>query len=410
MPSRTSFLFCAFFVINTLSTSRGWTQELVLEFPQDQVHGTVEVYEPPTVSTGYLSRGELISAQPAMGTVTVPAGKFVNLKLNGIAAHHISILAKLPPGSINGLEINQCSLSPLDFKLISRFDHLRLLSLSRCTLADELTIESLDISESVEDLRFAVQEDSQIEKIVCWGARLPSLSFVFCDNRHFNASEISHFANHTHAAFLPVQISADAAELFASLKTIPQLVGLNLVVQADAPDGWWDALPDLKKVEHINWSGGKITSDLLSSMANMPSLRSLVLQGSTVLAEDFPQGLVKLTNLENLVLHHEEAVCDVEDIYAALAKLKRLKSWPGLKSPSRVTLRALSTVADRTSIEIDGLGEDATQDDLLSALSTNSLKVALYPSVFLIDRQGVLRVAQPHRVGLRDAVGRLMSE
>jgi len=39
-----------------------------------------------------------------------------------------------------------------------------------------------------------------------------------------------------------------------------------------------------------------------------------------------------------------------------------------------------------------------------------AFKVALYPSVFLIDRQGVLRVAQPHRVGLWDAVGRLMRE
>lgn len=339
MRSRTSFLLFAFFLISTLSASRGWTKDWLFEFPPDQEHGTVEVYEQPTESTGYLIRGKLISAQPAIGTVSVPDDKFVHLKLNGIASHRMSILARLPPESINSLEISQITLSPLDFKLIGRFVHLQSLRLRDCTLADELTMETVDFSESVKDLRFDVQEDSQIGKIACWGAKFPRLSYVFCDNRHFNAAEISHFANHLHAAFLPVQISSDATDLFASLKTIPNLVGLNLVVQADAPDGWWQALPTLKKLEHINWSGGTINDDLLSSMAEMPKFRSLLLQGSTKLAEDFPQGLVKLINLENLVLRQQEAECDVEDIYAALPRLKRLKSWPALKSPSRATFR-----------------------------------------------------------------------
>ena len=39
-----------------------------------------------------------------------------------------------------------------------------------------------------------------------------------------------------------------------------------------------------------------------------------------------------------------------------------------------------------------------------------AFKVTLYPSIFLFDRQGVLRVAQPHRVRLWDAVDRLVEE
>lgn len=278
MQSRISFLLCAISLISTLSVSRGWTKEWVLEFPLDQEHGTVEVYEQPTVSTGYLIRGKLLSAQPAIGPVSVPDDKFVHLKLNGIASRRMSILARLPAESINSLEISQITLSSLDFKLIGRFGHLRSLRLRGCTLADELTMETVDFSESVEDLRFDIQEDSQIEKIARWGARFPNLSYVFCDNRHFNAAEISHFANHPHAAFLPVQIGSDAPELFASLKTIPNLIGLNLALQADAPEGWWQALPSLKTLEHINWSGGTINDDLLSSIAQMPSFRSLLLQ------------------------------------------------------------------------------------------------------------------------------------
>ncbi len=66
----------------------------VFEFPQDQEHRTVEVYEQATVTMGYLNRGELISTHPAMGAVSVPDGKFVNLKLNGVASRRMSLLSQ----------------------------------------------------------------------------------------------------------------------------------------------------------------------------------------------------------------------------------------------------------------------------------------------------------------------------
>jgi len=344
-----------------------------LRFPDDQEYGTVEEYEKPSVSLGFVTKGLLKAVHPAKGTISVSEESYINLKLNRIVSGNLNILGNLPEDSIFGLEISHCVLGAADVEQLCRLTKLRILLLDECSFAEGLDTDRVDVAASLEHLSFKAQEDDQIDKFVQWAARCPVLGFLYCNNRFLSATEVSHFANNSSASFLPVNISADAAEMFTALETIPNLRGLNLRVSEDAPDEYWLDLPKLRQVQHINWSGGMINDALLSSMALVPNIRSLTLQGSTVLAEDFPQGLIKLAKLERLTLHQRGENCESDDIHAALRELKHLKEWPKLKSPSKATLRAIASRADRTAIDIDGLGPDATADDLEAALSTDSL-------------------------------------
>ena len=159
-----------------------------------------------------------------------------------------------------------------------------------------------------------------------------------------NQSDVAHFAGHPTASFLPVSVGKDAKQLFAALKELPNLQGLNFRVEEDASDKYWSDLPALKKLAHFNWWSGLINAELLGTMSEMESLRSLLFQGSSVLAEDSPEGLKQLARLERLTLRAQEELCS-DDLRAALRSLQHLKEWPELENAfqQRASMRLATT-------------------------------------------------------------------
>lgn len=354
-------------------TGEGRTDHLLLSFPNDQEYGTVETSGPPTRLLGVLSRSETTSVHSAKGDVQLSQPEFITVKLNSAGSKDLACLQNLPAESIQGLSLSGSVLLKEDFRQIGRLVSLQWLSLSNCRLGDDCHIPDLAVPESLEALYFRCADDDQIPDVVAWSARCPHLRFLYCRNRHLKANEIARFVNHASAAFLPVNVAADAGQLFASLARVPGLRALNVRVDDTAADEYWLSLSKLRNVEHMNWSGGNIDAELLSSMGRMQNLRSLLFQGSSVLAEDFPQGLPKVEMLDRLTLRARRELCRPEEIHAALRTLKHLKQWPNLERPSKATLRALASVEGRTNVNISGLGADADAGDLAAALATNTL-------------------------------------
>ena len=348
-------------------------EQRTLTFPDDVVYGEVLTYDQPETMFGYPQLGKPISTQPATGMVRVPASGYTRLLLNANGSKDLSWLRDLPAESINGLSFDDCTLDANAFETIARFKNLRSLGLRPCAMAEGTDVSSVQIAAQLQNFTFRAASEDQIEAFARWAARCPNVAYLRCDNRYFNAKDVRHFAEHPSASFLSVRVGEDGQQLFENLKDLPNLRALNVDVEANAADEYWAALPKLKTLELFNWGGGSIDAELLQAMGKMPKLRILRLQGQAELAKDFPEGLKHLTKLEELSLNTNRKLCDKNEIYAALIAIPRLENWPQLKQPSKATLRAFAARPNRTRVSIDGLGKDATVDDVVAVLNTDAL-------------------------------------
>lgn len=349
--------------------SNTWT----LPFPADADYGTVSTHDPPKMISGYLQLGKSNSRQPAQGDVQVRRDDFVSLNLNGRASHDLSVLRDLPAEVVNSLTISNCELDQRAFETIARFSGLRVLHFEDCSIASGVEIDSLPVLGELNVFQFRASMEDQVDDFVQWAASCPKLAFAWCRNQFFSAQHLAHFFGHPSASFLSINVGSDARELFGSLKNIPNLRALNVRVQEDAAPSYWRELPALNKLELFNWSGGLIDEELLTAMSQMESLRVLRLQGSSVFAASGPAGLKRLTRLEELTFRPDKILCSEDEIHSALQSMVRLANWPKLKRPSKATLRALASREARTRVSIDGLGEDATIDDVVAVLDTDTL-------------------------------------
>jgi thiol-disulfide isomerase/thioredoxin len=98
------------------------------------------------------------------------------------------------------------------------------------------------------------------------------------------------------------------------------------------------------------------------------------LQNNAKLQPDFAQGLQHLTTVEELVLHAFENDCPADELQAALGSMKRLAIWPEIKLPTKQTLEIMAARGNLKGIDINGLGPDATVEQIVSLCQTKTLE------------------------------------
>ncbi len=353
--------------------------DVTLSFPADRNCGTLSIGPQPTVTWGWTDFGEeLRTVGNARGVLTVPRGSFVDLAVNPLGAADLSFLNALPADGIHSLVVQGGILGNAEFAAIARFTALRNLILTDCRSSPEIDMSQVPAATALESLNFSMSNPVGRRIIAAWAAKCPKLRYLYDRAGPFNAAALRKFKDHPSLDFLTVDFGPDANEVIHALSEIPHLRGLNVNAKTD---DYRQALPLLRGVELINWSGGRVDAATLKSCGQLPNLRRLGFQSCAKVEADLAPGLEHLTTVEELILHAFENDCPADKWQAALCSMKRLTAWPEIKLPTKHTLETMAARGNLRSIELTGLGPDATIENIVSLCRTKTLESVMLRGV-----------------------------
>lgn len=380
-------------------------KDRVLTFPDD-LKGSVYLGKPPERIDSFIHvspKGtDKHFVARARGDVEVPEKSFVCLELTKAEPGDLAFLSELPPDSIHSLVIRHSDLNRTAMRHISTQQSLAVLNLLNCGFTPN-AFDELPVLPDLLDLRISRKSDNQQRDesgpinpgLAKWIASSRKIEYLHTTPQ-LTTGEFEHLRNHPALEFVNVRIAEDAAELLSHLKTLPDLRSMHVrVVNEIAPE----SLGELNWPTHIEvyqWNLGLIDAELLQKLSPEKRLRKLRLY-QVEIAEDFQQGLEKLAELEELIVspggrnrgRSRAALIGLPD---TLRKLPKLTDWPWLHDVDRQTLRMVSALNHIERLNIEGVADDVTADDLkLLGNLTNlrDLNLSLVP----LDDAGLRRLA-----------------
>jgi thiol-disulfide isomerase/thioredoxin len=346
--------------------------DVTLTFPEDRNCGTVSIAPQPTVSRGWAnSLDQRKKVGNARGVVTVPQDAFVQLDVNRSGATDLSFLSTLPADGIHSLKIQGAILGTGEFAGIARFTTLRNLILTDCRSSPKVDVSQVPAASALQSLNFSMSNEDSRKIIASWAKKCQKLQFLYDRDGSFDASTLRKFKGHPSLDFLTVDFGADATETIHALSEIPHLRGVNVHVKTD---DYLQVLSLLRSVELFNWSGGRIDAATLKLFGQLPNLRCLRFQGPAKFQADFAQGLHHLMTVEELDLSASENDCPADEFQAALCSMKALTDWPEIRLATRQTLKTMAARGNLKGININGLGSDATVENIVSLCQTKTLE------------------------------------
>ena len=353
--------------------------DVTLSFPEDRNCGTLSIGPQPTVSRGWTNFGEhLQNVGNARGVLTVPRGSFVELAVNRSGTADLSFLNALPADGIHSLIVRGAILGNAEFAAIARFTALQNLNLTDCQSSLTVDMSLVPAAPALESLNFSMSNEPSRGIIAGWAAKCLKLQYLYDRAGSFDVATLRKFKDHPSLDFLTVDFGADATEIIDALSEIPHLRGLNVHVKTE---DYRQALPLLKGVELFNWSGGRVDAAMLKAFGQLPNLRRLRLQNNEKIEADLAQGLEHLTAVEELGLHAFKNDCPADELQVALCSMKRLTAWPEIKLPTKQTLETMAARGNLKSIDINGLGSDATIENIVSLCRTKTLESVMLRGV-----------------------------
>lgn len=386
----------------TISAATVFAEERVLVFPEDRSVGGVSESDPPTREDGFLrSAWKLKTIGPARGMVRVPEESFIHLELNSANTNDLSFLRDLVPGKIQSLRVEKISIDRRAMMDIAAQQSLVELVFSNC----EFTSDAFtDVSAMPQLLLLSVYRQStdperrEAEDIALakWIAGSKRIAYLYCSPT-LSTKAFQHLRTHPGIAFAHVRIGDDAEELLSYLREMPNLRGLSVeVVREDETK----SLGDLKwpsRIESYSWGRGNIDAHLLRSLSPEGRLRKLRFW-IIKLNKDFLAGLRDLKSLEEFNVSPEDEFLArpiLDEMPEVLASLPRLKSWPRLRDVDSETWDLICSTERIESLEISGVAEDVTAEDILKLSQLTKLQ-RLFLERVPVDDAGLERFSTMH--------------
>tara|TARA_B100000676_G_scaffold163820_1_gene161090 strand:- start:28805 stop:30745 length:1941 start_codon:yes stop_codon:yes gene_type:complete len=176
---------------------------------------------------------------------------------------------------------------------------------------------------------------------------------------------------------------------FETICNIEELMWLDLSL-SDLPDNWHQALPRLQNLEVLSFVGQAMTEETMASIAKLPSLRTLILNGTTI--DGALQPIAEHPKLDTLLLARSSVTDDDLRVLETLPKLRNLNLsetqvsdaastvLAGLKeltqlqlSGTQITDETLAHVSELTELEV--LRVDFTEVTNAGVASLNNAKL-----------------------------------
>jgi serine/threonine protein kinase len=231
------------------------------------------------------SRGE-----PAVDTVTVPAGKELGISVNGDQVSDLRFLDELDPNDLQGFSFTNYQLQPGDLERIARFRSMRFLNLSRAQVPiDEYKhLEKLPYLK-VLILRGAKITDDALKPLL----NMPELIALNVEDTKMGDGAMEHLANTTNLQYLNIRSCNVTDRGIQHIENNSQLRFAELF-QNDLSDVGMGVFEGMNNLEVLDLSHSRRVTDRgLDPIANLPNLRRLKLDFSKVT----DTGLAKLTGL-----------------------------------------------------------------------------------------------------------------
>lgn len=346
-------------------------EDVIFQFPNERICGSVSIGPQPESLPGSLNfHGPRRRLGNAQGLLTAPGGLFIELQIKNDAAADLSFLKTLPVDGIQMLTISSATLRQADFESLARFTALRALTLADCKTEANLNLAKIPEASHLQSLDVLMSDAESRKFIQQWAAKCVRLEFLYDRAGPPDLDAIRGWKGHPSIAFLTVDFDKDAVEKIQALSEIPNLRGLSVKVTSNGRPA---ALPQLKGVEQLLWSGGRIDLEFLKTLGQLPHLKTVRFQGDAEIGPDFAQGLAYLNTVEELGLYTNRIHCPPDELQLALVAMKRLSNGPTLTNPSKQILELICARGAFKSIDINGLGSDATTDQVVRLCQSNNL-------------------------------------
>ena len=351
-------------------------ETMVLTFPEDFEIGSLEVMDLPEPSTnlpGYLSftwDGKVVG--PAVGKVTVRRESRLGIKING--EKQLEKLDHLVGKPIAVLELTKPTISTDLLTRLEKLDSLQEIHLWKCTIDPEIDVSKLNGLPKLKEIHWYQDGGDLVarQQLAVWAAKSKQLQNLYGGNGAWlEVDAIKAFAQHPNPLFLQVEFDDNANEKIQALAKIPKLVGLDLAVKENVEPDFHQYLRQLQQLNIANWNEGDLTSSLMDGLIEMPALKRLRFQGKVKPTNEFIQRLPELKSLQQIGFNRSLPREQKKLLSEAMMRMPSLRSLPTITKPSGELLMELAKRSDITSLDIEGLGNQATVEQLVELIEAN---------------------------------------
>jgi len=158
---------------------------------------------------------------------------------------------------------------------------------------------------------------------------------------------------------------------FENVCHIEELRWLDLSL-TDLPDNWYQALPRLQNLEVLSLVGKEVTEEILTHIAKLPSLQTLILDGASINGNLSP--IAGHSNLQSLLLARSSVTDDDLLVLETLPNLRKLNlSETQVSDAAGTVLRDLKEI---THLQLSGTSiTDKTLADISKMTELQVLRV-----------------------------------
>ena len=352
-------------------------ETIVLNFPEDLEIGTLEVLdlpEPSELWQGYVSfkwHGKTVG--PAVGKVSVPKESFIVLKVTD--ENLLEKLDHLAGQPIGGLKLNKPTVSAELLARLEKLDSLQQIQFLNCAVDPDIDISKLNGMPNLKEVRCQYRDNSDVparQQLSIWAAKSKQLQYLYgVGGGAAGLEAIQAFEQHPNPLFLEVDFGENAINKIQALAKIPKLIALNLTVLENVSPDYHEYLGQLQALELANWGGGELTPQLMDGLIEMPSLKTLRFQGRAQPTKEFIERLPELESLREIGFKVPLSDDQKELLSTTTIRMPTLRSLPKIKAPTAEMLNKLAKSSDVTRLDIEGLGADATVEQLAELIRAN---------------------------------------
>lgn len=354
------------------------SQQRTLTFATGWKHASLTIYDSPKPFDripGILvfpESGKTIGV--AEGKISVPKVAFVGVEINAVEGYE-HFLSQLPDDGIQRIDLLNAELTNATFKHIERVRSLRQVNMVNCTAnnVDATLLNGLPRMQYL-DCRLRNESPETHRTIAAWASKSRQLQFYNddADDAHLSLEEIRRFASHEAPLFCTVVFGRDADAVIDALATIPHLVGLNVHVSDDVPEGYHRSLAKLKHLRLANWSGGILDEDFLRSMAKVDNLSTFRVQGDARVTDSFIENLPQLKNIEEISFNDLLSDHQSQILPNFILGMENICDLPELTNVSAELLAELCERDAIRTLSISGLNDSASPKQLAEVIKRNS--------------------------------------
>ena len=352
-------------------------ETIVLTFPEDLEIGTLEVVdlpEPSDLWQGYVSfkwQGKTVG--PAVGKVSVPKESFIVLKVTD--ENLLEKLDHLAGQPIGGLKLNKPTVSAELLARLEKLDSLQQIQFLNCAVDPDIDISKLNGMPNLKEVRCQYRDNSDVparQQLSIWAAKSKQLQSPYGGGSGAAGLEaIQAFEQHPNPLFLEVNFGENAINKIQALAKIPKLIALNLTVLENVSPDYHEYLGQLEALELANWGGGELTPSLIDGLIEIPSLKRLLFQNDAKPTTEFIERLPELESLRQVIFNVVLSDDEKELLSDIMLEMPSLRSLPKITAASAELLAKLSGRSDITNLNIEGLGADATVEQLAELIRAN---------------------------------------